>query len=595
MGLLNRIGLQHRITILIGLSVIATVGVFVYLGTSAVGKTEETAQRERLASTAQTVAGHVDDVLTRTRGREEHLAQMVANAWSQGEPQLTNLLKSYPRLLFESDLYLLRPQGELVWSMRPGVSIPGGLSAEPLVTESVESLQSTIGSCAASTTQDRSRACFASPVLLEDDEPTGVLLAQIDLGRPDLNLFSLEQLNQDFRIELISADGLVLAANQPGEGEVSAHAVAADTLQSQGDTGEAVHSQPAADDQESHPVGYAPISTVTEWGVIVEPRDAAALAVAGDAEERLLLFGLVALPAALAIAWVSAGLLLKPLHAVAARAAQMTGGDLHTPVSLAGHGEVGNLAQVLDTLRVSLKTALADAQQAHDARRQSATRGRLLGRLFDRQEEERQHLANQLHEGTLQSVAGLALVLDSLEEELAADQGTRDRLARVRSLAETLIQDLRRLATELRPSMLDMLGLGPALRSYAESRLSAKGVAITFDISGTEVRPSPLLEASLYRVAQEAIDNMAVHANTRTVRVTLRYEPRLVSLVIEDDGKGFDAAEVLADPDALRGLGILSMRERIALLGGTFKIESAPGHGTRVRAEVPLEENPDQR
>ena len=98
---------------------------FVYLGISAVDQTEDTAQRTQLSSTARAVAGHVDDVLTRTRGREEHLARMVANAWSQGEPQLTNLLDAYPRLLFESDLYLLRPQGELVWSMRPGVSIPG--------------------------------------------------------------------------------------------------------------------------------------------------------------------------------------------------------------------------------------------------------------------------------------------------------------------------------------------------------------------------------------------------------------------------------------------------------------------------------------
>lgn len=155
--------MQHRITLLIGLTVAAAVAVFVHLGISAVDQTEDTAQRTQLSSTARVVAGHVDDVLTRTRGREEHLARMVANAWGQGEPQLTNLLDAYPRLLFESDLYLLRPRGELVWSMRPGVSIPGGLSAEPLVTESIESLRSTIGSCAASRKSWHARPSLPAP------------------------------------------------------------------------------------------------------------------------------------------------------------------------------------------------------------------------------------------------------------------------------------------------------------------------------------------------------------------------------------------------------------------------------------------------
>ena len=154
-GVFSRVSLQLRLTLLIALTVAAAVAATAYFGTWAVDETEETAQRAQLAWTAQTVADHVDDVLARTVGREEHLARMVASAWSQGEPQLTNLLDAYPRLLFESELYLLRPRGELVWSMRPGASVPGGLSAEPLVTESVESLQSTIGPCGSSTTPPR--------------------------------------------------------------------------------------------------------------------------------------------------------------------------------------------------------------------------------------------------------------------------------------------------------------------------------------------------------------------------------------------------------------------------------------------------------
>jgi signal transduction histidine kinase len=251
--------------------------------------------------------------------------------------------------------------------------------------------------------------------------------------------------------------------------------------------------------------------------------------------------------------------------------------------------EIGDLARTLDCLRVNLKTALADAKEVDDARRLSTARGRLLDRLFARQEAERQRIAYELHEEALQSLAGLALVLDSLRDEFASTQGTAgERVERVRSLALALIDDLRGLAAGLRPTTLDNLGLAAALRSYSESRLSEENVEIIFAASGVEARLPSLLEIGLYRVAQEAIDNVASHAEAKTIGITLKSDGQDLTLIVEDDGKGFEAAEVLADPDAARGLGILSMRERIAHLGGTFSIESTPSQGTRVRAEVPL-------
>jgi signal transduction histidine kinase len=570
------------------LTVAAIVGVSVYLGVTAVDDTEKTAQREKLILTAQTVADHVDDVLVRTMSREEHMATMVSNAWSRGEPSLTNLLNSYPRFLFESDLYLVRPQGELVWSMRPDTSTPVGGFAEPVAT-SLESLEGTAGPCSSSAAQDGSLACFASPVLLGDGEPAGALLAQIDLTGPDLNLLSLGQLNESIRIELVAADGLILAGNETHAGELSVHAEVLSRLQLSpprriADPADDIGVESA---HGSHSVAYAPISTVKGWGVFVEPKDGATLPVAGGTQQRLWLFALAALPVSLALVWLGTRQLLRPLNLLAARAADMSEGDLSTPVAVARRDEVGALAQVLDGLRGTLNDALTDAQHVDDARRESVTRGRLLDGLFQRQEEERRRIAHDLHEGTLQSLSALALGLDSLTNDLeSGDQTTRERLTRSRTLALALMQDLRRLAVDLRPPALNDLGLGPALRSYAESNLSDGDTKISFHNSAVETRASPIVEASVYRIGQAAIDNITAHAQAKTVRIELKCEGHTLTLAIEDDGKGFDPADVLADPRAVRGLGILSMRERSALLGGTFTIESSAGQGTRVCTEV---------
>jgi signal transduction histidine kinase len=553
MGLLTRIGLQRGLTLLTGLTVAVAVSLLVYLGMSAIDKTEDRAERQRLTSTAQAMAGHVDDVLTRTMDREAHLSQMVANAWGRGEDELLTLLDAYPSFLFESELYLVRPPGDLVWSMRPGGPIEGGLSAEPLVRESL-------------------------------------LLAQVDLGRPDLNLFSLEQLNVAFRIELVAAGGLIVASNQSDAGETSSHTAAVTTLSSLGNTNDPVASQHGEGGESNHPFGYAPISTVPGWSVVVEPSESAALAVAEGAEQRLLFFGLAVLAASLALVWLGSRHLVKPVGALAAAAVRMGRGDLSTPIAVARRDEVGEVAEVMESLRVALKDALADVQSAYEAQRLSSARGHLLGGLFARQEEERQQIAYELHERAMQSLSGLAMNMDLLGDEMApTKQDALDRVARVRTLARELVGDLRRLVEDLRPPVLEHLGLAGGVRAYADSQLSAQGIQTSYGIvSGVDTRPPPELESTLYRVAQEAISNIAIHSEATSVRVTLKSGGGVLTLVVEDDGKGFDPAQLLADPSAMRGLGILSMRERTASIGGEFSVESTLGRGTRIKAEVPL-------
>jgi two-component system sensor histidine kinase UhpB len=137
--------------------------------------------------------------------------------------------------------------------------------------------------------------------------------------------------------------------------------------------------------------------------------------------------------------------------------------------------------------------------------------------------------------------------------------------------------------------MLDDLGLVAAVQSYAETRLEPCGTKVISHASITPQRLTPELEITLFRVAQEAISNIARHARARTARVGIDlYDDNHLVLRIEDDGEGFIPAKYLHPANSLRGIGLLGMRERVALAGGTLTIDSTPRRGTRIRVEIAL-------
>ncbi len=165
----------------------------------------------------------------------------------------------------------------------------------------------------------------------------------------------------------------------------------------------------------------------------------------------------------------------------------------------------------------------------------------------------------------------------------------QEGVAALEPLAEGLMRRIHRLAWELRPSVLDDLGLELALGRYTADWSESHGVALDFHSGGGEgSRPPPDCETALYRITQEALTNIARHANARRVSVLLERRPGLVSLIIEDDGKGFDADAVLEAAAAQGSLGLLGMRERVKLVGGTIEFESTPGAGAAVFVRIPL-------
>jgi signal transduction histidine kinase len=205
-----------------------------------------------------------------------------------------------------------------------------------------------------------------------------------------------------------------------------------------------------------------------------------------------------------------------------------------------------------------------------------------LRRVVAAQELERRRLARELHDETGQALTSILLGLKPLEEALE-DEVARGAVAELRGLVVSTLQDVRRLAVELRPKALDDFGLVAALERLTQSFQEQTGIEVDLAATLGDERLPAEVETALYRIAQEALTNVVKHARARRVSLVLQRRRGSVSVVIEDDGAGFDPASL--DDE---GLGLLGMRERVALVDGRLEIESSHGVGTTLVFEVPL-------
>jgi signal transduction histidine kinase len=201
-----------------------------------------------------------------------------------------------------------------------------------------------------------------------------------------------------------------------------------------------------------------------------------------------------------------------------------------------------------------------------------------LRRVVAAQELERRRLARELHDETGQALTSILLGLKALEDSVGGDA-----IVELRELVVTTLQDVRRLAVELRPKVLDDFGLVPALERLTETFGEQTGITVRFESGLGGDRLPEEVETALYRIVQESLTNIVKHAQAQTVSVVLTRKPESVAALIEDDGRGFDVEHARAE-----GFGLEGMRERVGLLDGKIQIESSEVGGTTLVAEVPI-------
>lgn len=268
-------------------------------------------------------------------------------------------------------------------------------------------------------------------------------------------------------------------------------------------------------------------------------------------------------------------------------------GDLTPRLPQTGDDEISQLAASFNQMANGLETREQEnARLYRELQEKEAARTQLLQRVIAAQEEERKHLSRELHDDFSQSLTALTVTVESALQTLAPEQRVlRRQLEQLQALSVETLGEASRWIQDLRPRLLDDMGLAPAIRTYAEMRLEACGTSVEVEADELDGRLRPEIEITVFRVVQEAVANIAKHARARHARIRIDlHDPGPLVAEVEDDGAGFIPGNYLHANEGLRGIGLLSMRERVALLGGTLQIESAPGQGTLVRAEVPWKE-----
>ncbi len=277
---------------------------------------------------------------------------------------------------------------------------------------------------------------------------------------------------------------------------------------------------------------------------------------------------------------------LRPMDALQRLVERIDRGDtaVRAPIEDIGDPQLRRFALALNTMleRLAAHMRMIEANRAQVRR--------LSGQLLTVQEDERKRIARELHDDTSGSLARVLLNVemceDALPEELVA---VREKMRGTRVLAEQTLENVRKMIFDLRPTLLDDLGLAAAIRWYAKNNLEPAGIQVQVDASSHVGRASARVETAMFRIAQEAIGNIIRHACARHAYIQLTRDQARWLLIVQDDGRGFDPGAAARESNGNHHWGLFGIQERVELLSGTADIQSSEGKGTTIRVEIPVE------
>jgi signal transduction histidine kinase len=599
--------LQTRVYMLLAVSAVIPVGMLAWAFGVRVARLDEQLVAAREWS-ARTVAGQVEEELNQGFEVLQRATTASHVNLEDRDPGAEHAALRDPRvsLQFPGGAFFLDASGDVVAedpdrgsrSIAPLPDLPAVrvaiASGRPVVTPFV-------------TGRSGEHVYQLVPVRNWEGRVTGLAGGVIDTSQHHL-LVMLRYLRQgtEGAAEIVDHSGRILATTEPGRPATTTACSGVRQLVSEGKGVSRLcsecHSGRSQDARGRAAVTTAAVSNAP-WVIVARVPASEVMGATGAFPAWLGGMIFVALACGALLAWGAARSVALPVVALTRAAETIAAGDLTGVIPRLGDDEVGRLAQALEKMRrslVDLIGVVADANtrlearviertaQLGEANEQLREREAALARLYEKvvsaQEDERKRIARELHDDTSQSLAALVMAIDGSLAALKA--GLTPRLEEAKALAVRTIEEVHRMILDLRPSVLDDLGLQSAIRWYAERHLTGRGVSVRCEFDAPDRRFPAAFETALFRVCQEAMSNIARHAHAESVLIQLSEDGGEIRIEIEDDGRGFEPDNV--SHAERRHFGLMGIEERVEILGGKVVIDSAPGQGTRIRLAVPL-------
>jgi signal transduction histidine kinase len=249
--------------------------------------------------------------------------------------------------------------------------------------------------------------------------------------------------------------------------------------------------------------------------------------------------------------------------------------DFKRTIDFKGDDEIKRLA---DSFNLMAKTLMEKMELERN----------YLSRIIETEENERRRISRELHDEIGQALTAIKFNLDRIDKDLPEPSSmARERLREAQALSNQTLKAMRRLSMDLRPTMLDDLGLIPTLRWYIQNFSNRLNMDSHFQATGFEGKLPPQIETAFYRIIQEALNNVGKHAEADRIEVMMEQKDSIIYASISDNGKGFDLDRVLDPREPERGFGVMGMQERVSILKGQINIRSKPGSGTQIQIEIP--------
>jgi len=348
-------------------------------------------------------------------------------------------------------------------------------------------------------------------------------------------------------------------------------------------------------------LAFVPLE-MAPWGISIQEPEEDVFAPARRLKQTFAALAVVFIGTAFILTIGISRSIVNPLKELIRGADRIARGDLSKPIAPEGSDEIGVLSRSFETMRARLVQSREKLQRytrelevrvkerTRQIRESQRRAERLLKKIISTQEDERKRIARELHDGTLQELSAALMRVDICR--LHPEQVSTEKIDTIRDIIMKSHDGLLETMQNLRPSLLDDLGLIAAVKSLLESHLGQRGILYflnTADVKIAHFRPE--VEITLFRIIQEAVVNVARHAKAENVFVHFRIEGDMIDIEIEDDGEGFSLDSLYVqsfhDSKDRRGLGLLGMKERVFLIGGKMELCSMPGNGTRVGIKIP--------